>query len=229
MRLLTCLMLGSLSLGAALCWAPATSAHVRLITPEPRADGNSNEGDLKIGPCGQHAGMNGRTDRITTFEPGASITVSFGEFINHPGYYRIALDVDGDDDFPDATASDPDNVPLSDLTNPSLPVYILQYYTDDLSPGFGEEQVYTTTVTLPAIECDNCTLQVIQFMTDNPNMPNYFQCADLVLSASGDDAGAGGPTSSGAGGMTMTTGAGGTSTTGSDTGMGGTASGSTGM
>ena len=47
---------------------------------------------------------------------------------------------------------------------------------------------YLATVTLPDIECDNCTLQVIQVMYDKPPYITpgndiYYQCADLVLRA----------------------------------------------
>ena len=52
-------------------------------------------------------------------------------------------------------------------------------------------------VTLPDIECSNCTLQAIQVMYDKPPyvIPGtdiYYQCADLVLARSqpGIDAGA---------------------------------------
>ena len=41
-------------------------------------------------------------------------------------------------------------------------------------------------VTLPDIECDGCTLQLIQVMTDKPPFDGaddfYYQCADLRLS-----------------------------------------------
>ena len=54
-------------------------------------------------------------------------------------------------------------------------------------------------LTLPDIECSNCTLQVIQFMYDDPAAPYYFQCADLVIAAGGEaqDAGAAAPTNQG--------------------------------
>ncbi|MCA9560948.1 MAG: hypothetical protein KC583_20510, partial [Myxococcales bacterium] len=45
-------------------------------------------------------------------------------------------------------------------------------------------------VTLPDVECDNCTLQVIQVMFDKPPQTSpgndlYYQCADLVLRGDG--------------------------------------------
>jgi hypothetical protein len=51
------------------------------------------------------------------------------------------------------------------------------------TPGGGQSSV---TVTLPDVECERCTLQVIQVMDDKPPymVPGndiYYQCADLVL------------------------------------------------
>jgi hypothetical protein len=50
---------------------------------------------------------------------------------------------------------------------------------------------YEQVITLPNIECTNCTLQLTQMMTDKPPYTTaltsddiYYQCADLVLSAS---------------------------------------------
>jgi hypothetical protein len=50
---------------------------------------------------------------------------------------------------------------------------------------------YSQTITLPNMECSNCTLQVIQLMTDKPPYTTdaasddiYFQCADFVLTNS---------------------------------------------
>ena len=58
-------------------------------------------------------------------------------------------------------------------------------------------QAYEQEITLPNVECDKCTLQVIQVMTDKPPYGDgddiYFQCADIVLSnsATGDEGDAG--------------------------------------
>lgn len=211
------------------------SAHVRLIDPPPRVDGKAGGMQLKNGPCGQTP--NARTTIVTEFSPGETITVTFAEYINHTSYYRVALDVDGDDDFPlrpnqSVMPGDDDPTminPVSDISDTSLPVYILGYDMDDLSPAPMQEQEYTMQVTLPNIECENCTLQLIQFMY-NDDMPYYFQCADIVMRGTVADSTTS-TMSTGAGGMmgtatdstvttvTGTTGAGGagmTVTTGSD-------------
>jgi MYXO-CTERM domain-containing protein len=104
---------------------------------------------------------------------------------------------------------DPEAIhPLSDITDTELDVYILQYYMDDQSGSFMQETSYSTEVTLPNIDCQNCTLQVIQFMY-NDNEPHYFQCADITITATGE------PTTDGAGGTTTS---GGPVTTASTTG-----------
>ena len=76
------------------------AAHIDMIQPPPREVGSSREpnSDLKQGPCGQIA--SGRTSRVSVFEPGETIEVTWRETINHRGYYRIAFDRDGDDAFP---------------------------------------------------------------------------------------------------------------------------------
>ena len=160
---------------------------------------------LKVGPCGQQ--QNERTTTVTDYTGGETITVTFGEYIDHTSYYRIALDVDGDDSFPQRPeeavqqqGDDPESIhPLSDITDTSLDVYILQYYTNDGSAGFMQETSYSTEVTLPNIDCQNCTLQLIQFMYNDPE-PHYYQCADITITATAT------------GDTTTTTGAGDTTT-----------------
>jgi hypothetical protein len=151
-------------------------AHIDLQSPVPREHGRSRDpnSNLKQGPCGQE--VNGRTDRVTVLEPGATVAVTWDETTNHRSYYRIAFDVDGDDAFPtfagtgrDAEGIDP---------NGPCPVdgqVILAYDMDDRAGGS-----HTLEVRLPDVECERCTLQVVQFMYDTLR-PYYFQCADVAL------------------------------------------------
>jgi hypothetical protein len=187
---------GVLALIAGLSAAAESAAHIDLSEPVPREHGRSAEpnADLKQGPCGQVE--NGRTDKVNVFAPGATIDVVWAETTNHPSYYRIAFDRDGDDDLPifagsgiGAASIDPSGVcPVDGQV-------ILAYDMDDRAGG-----THTARVTLPDVECDNCTLQVVQFMYDTIR-PYYFQCADIALRApdagvsqdAGTDAAAGAP------------------------------------
>jgi hypothetical protein len=200
---------------ACLLIAPGASAHVELTSPAPRLAGSATQSQLKFGPCGQTA--NARTDTVTEYEPGETITVEFTEYINHPGYFRVAFDVDGDDDF--GVRADMDSIaPGTDDPESLEPLDdIILAYIDD-----GPVGDYSVEVTLPNVECDNCTLQLIQFMYDKVGNGNddeyYYQCADIVLSGEivggtgGADAGGSGGADAGAGG--------GTAAGGSDTGSG---------
>ena len=168
-------------------------AHLDLTSPTSRYGRDA----LKTGPCGIPAGV--RSPNITSFEPGETIEVRWDEYIDHPGHYRIAFDDNGDDDFVDP--------PLDHFVNP--PSTMGPYSNDTVlldgiaDKGRGESD-YVVTVTLPNMTCDNCTLQVIQVMTDKepfttPGDDIYYQCADLVLREGGTppDAGTGTGTDAG--------------------------------
>jgi hypothetical protein len=159
--------------------------------------------DIKQGPCGRVDGERGTN--VYTYKPGETITIDLEEFVPHPGYFRIAFDNDGDDDFLNPQTVAPINREC--MTNskgepdPKDKCGSTDFYNtpnvlmDNLNPhkrdGWGKKQ-YSWEVTLPDEECDNCTLQIIQVMTDiypihAPYDPSpvgddvYYQCIDLVL------------------------------------------------
>lgn len=112
---------------------------------------------LKVGPCGNVA----RGDNPLVVEAGTDLDVVWEEYIDHPGYYEIWFSPANDEDF---------ELLLGDI--PDLP----------RSPE--GSNVYTATVSLPDVPCEAGTLQVIQYMTENPQSPSlYFSCADVRLVA----------------------------------------------
>ncbi len=153
-----------------------------LTYPPPRTT------SLKAGPCGAAGSTRGAN--VTTLMAGSTITVKWDETIDHPGHYRISFDTDGQDFIVPLTANDStmglENVVadlIMDIQGAPLP--------DAPRP-------YTFDVTLPNIECTNCTLQLIQMMTDKPPYTTdaasndiYYQCADITLVANAPDAGTG--------------------------------------
>jgi len=160
------------------------SAHIQLISPSPRQYLPSEQ---KTGPCGRAGGI--RTANATTFEPGATIEVVWDETVPHQAHYRIAFDDNGHDVFRDpvcttnCTTNDP-LMPPTFAPGNNLPVLL-----DGISDRTGMGR-YRVTLTLPNIECDNCTLQLIQVMYDKrpyvtPGNDVYYQCADLLLRAGG--------------------------------------------
>jgi uncharacterized protein (TIGR03382 family) len=146
--------------------APAVAeAHIQLTSPLPRTLSQ------KTGPCGDTTTP--RSSNPTVLEPGATITVTWNETINHPGHYRVSFDTEGQDF----------TVPLGfeDTTQTE------NVLVDSIADAAGGS--YTQEITLPNVECETCTLQLIQMMTDKPPYGDgndiYFQCADIALRAGG--------------------------------------------
>src|SRR5690606_17740409 len=120
-------------------------------------------------------GGEGPGDTVYTYAPGATITLSWFEFIDHPGHYRVAFDQDGDDDFIEPTTA-------TDLYNSDAVLL-------DGIPDEDGVHDYEVEVTLPDVECESCTLQILQIMTDKPPFGDgndlYYHCIDLRLAGDG--------------------------------------------
>jgi hypothetical protein len=162
----------------------SAAAHIELIDPLPRYQLPSN----KSCPCGdgdsnrrceqtaEESTDPNRSDNVTTFEAGATITVVAEEYIDHSGRMRVAFDPDGAD-----LADFNDNV-LSDVADPS-----------DSMITQANPLVWEFEVTLPTEPCDNCTLQVIQVMNgdmvneviDPAPLSTYYSCADIRIVPAG--------------------------------------------
>lgn len=182
-------MILALAGGLGLLLSSPAEAHLGLDEPQSRY----GQDVLKDAPCGVEGGARTR-DRVTVYEPGETITVRWRETVNHPGHYRIAFDPDGVDDL-----ADPACLAGCDTREPTIErdtpgVIVLE----DMIPDRDTLAMYETRVTLPDLECDNCTLQVIQVMYDKPPQTRpgndiYYQCADLVLRRGASEADAGPP------------------------------------
>lgn len=164
------------------------SAHIRLDYPTSRYPIPDEEDSsfLKEGPCGA-TGDSRTTDasKVTTLVAGSTIEVQFHESVHHDSHYRIAFDLDGQDDFQDPADE-------NDVVDPPVAPVLLDGIMD-VSTG---EDTYSIQVTLPSVPCEQCTLQVIQYMYGRPD-PMYYQCADIVLTAPSTSGGSGAGGSSG--------------------------------
>ena len=160
------------------------AAHIHLTAPQARTD--SLTGDQKDQHCGV-ANQVRNAARVTTFKPGETITVTWMETVQHPGYFRIAFQPNGSVfNIPAAGNGPPAGFPSVDqtgMTDAATGTIILK---DRIPDGMLSAQV-----TLPNMECNNCTLQFIQVMTDKAPYTTdalsddiYFNCADITLSNS---------------------------------------------
>jgi hypothetical protein len=186
--------IGCATLLGIVLWASAPLAHAH-ISLEQGGTHNSRYGDdeIKAGPCGRANGMRGTN--VYMYRPGETINITVVETIPHPGYFRIAFDQDGHDGFVVPAGTEGTNGNCSGDANcgPGKADYCSNetVLLDNLSqhaPGLPGTR-YTFTVTLPNVECQSCTLQVIQMMNDlnvhraaYPADDIYYQCIDIVLS-----------------------------------------------
>jgi hypothetical protein len=215
-----------------LLTSASASAHVEMLTPTPRLPGEAGGNQLKSAPCGQDTNKR-TTDKVTTFKPGEKIEIKMKEYVPHPGYYAVGFDADGDDSLPFPL---PEDLATSSQNNPQTLVNgttILGVRPDTPDCNKEPDETCTLSVTLPNVKCENCTLQLIQFMTGaSLEDAYYYQCADIKLV--GDLAPMGGAGGGGAGGAAGgasggTSGSGGSGGTGGAGGTGGTTMGTAGV
>jgi hypothetical protein len=150
----------------------SANAHVKIISHPMR----NSIANIKEGTCGKSP--DARSTNINTFLSGSTITLQWDEFVPHPGSFRIAFDDDGDD-FPEPSSYE-DLAPTPEPGTTLIATGLFQH-TSAQSQG-----IYSFDVTLPDIECDNCTLQLTQLMTDKPpytvgGNDIYYNCLDVTL------------------------------------------------
>jgi uncharacterized protein (TIGR03382 family) len=166
------------------------SAHIRITSPTPRSTTVLKD---------QHCGATGLARaNIHTVPPGSILHLVWDEYIAHPGWFRISFQQNGDTfEIPLVSngktgSGATSNYPTEDLTGKTDPTTGSLIVADRIM-----HPALSYDVQLPNVECTNCTLQLIQMMTDKPPYTTdtasddiYFACVDLVLSAAAPDAGA---------------------------------------
>jgi MYXO-CTERM domain-containing protein len=209
------LAVGALS-GAALFASSLTpteaEAHFALVTPAAATMQDDLGSPQKTAPCGPN-GAGTPTGAVTTYQAGETITVTIDERICHPGHYRVALAVNDPNELPAAppvTPSQNDECASTVIQDPPTFPVIADGMFEHACPFTGEQSF---DVTLPSdVTCDNCTLQVIQYMSNHNAPCFYYHCANIAIeeapattsatstAASTGSGGAGGATSTAASG-----------------------------
>ena len=183
-----------------LALTPAAEAHFRLLEPASWIEENNLGDPQKAGPCGgvsadpqrnTPANPGKPTNAVTRISGGQKLKIKVQETVMHPGYYRVALSVNGRDDLP----KDPEvitkktergdwSVSGKIVYPPAAPVIAdgLFQHTGG-RPGMEWE----AEIEVPNINCAKCTLQIIQFMADHglnrDGDYSYHHCADLNIRA----------------------------------------------
>lgn len=140
----------------AMLYTEMARAHARFVLDGVVPPRSTSDG-IKTGPCGNIA----RSQNPTTLNAGQQITVEWEETIDHPGSYRIAFSPANDQGFDENVL----------------------YDAIDTQDGGSLPHQYSASITLPNMTCEECTLQLIQVMTDRNPPTLYYSCADIRLIA----------------------------------------------
>ncbi len=184
---------GRMALVGSLLWAAGGAAHTKLTAPPDWLVTDSVGDPQKEAPCGSTAGT--PSNLVTTVQAGSKLTVVWTETVFHPGHWRIAIATDRSQLVTPIPVVDANNCVSAPIeANPSAPVIL-----DNVFPHTSSSAAdYQQDITVPDIQCDACTLQLVQFMASHTPPCFYFHCATLrIVKASavggtgGQDAGAG--------------------------------------
>ena len=182
------------AIGAVVLLAPsAASPHFVLLEPTNLLVQNELGDPQKLAPCGGRSDDPGvPTNAIAQARGGDLLHIKIREAIFHPGYYRVALAVNSRDELPkdpETTTRESPRGPLSVSANvdaeakPPLLADGLFYHTVRPVPGSFHE----ADIRLPNINCEKCTLQIIQWMGEHALNADgdysYHHCASIKITA----------------------------------------------
>jgi hypothetical protein len=167
--------------------------HFRLVEPVSWIVENERGDPQKAGPCGGSNSDWGTPSYVVNeYVGGSNMHLELVETIYHPGHYRVALAVNSMLELPPdpvATTRESERGPWSvsgEIQNPVQPPIL----ADGLFPHSerpASPQTYEADITLPNINCDECFLQVLQWMNEhafnNPGGYSYHHCAVLKITA----------------------------------------------
>lgn len=175
-----------------LAAAPA-SAHFILVAPDAWVEVNVLGDPQKAAPCGTSDLTKGTpTGKVTEMKGGDMLHIKIKETIYHPGHYRVALSVLDRSELPadpEATTREGARGPISVSGKidpaPKPPVLADGLFMHHERPE--KDAFWETDIKLPNINCDKCTVQVLQFMEEHglnrEGDFSYHHCADLKITA----------------------------------------------
>lgn len=150
--------------------------HIKLSAPQSTMMQNTLGDPQKTAPCG---GNGTPTNAVTEVQAGSQLEVRWTETIGHPGHFRIGI-ARSPSDFVTPTAvvmnNDCKSAPIE--ANPSYPTLVDGLFAHTNMPSNVQR---STTITVPMMSCENCTLQLLQFMSNHAPGCFYYQCANLRI------------------------------------------------
>lgn len=181
-------------LSAVFSVAPA-SAHFILEAPAASLEQNAIGDPQKLGPCGgtsQDAGT--PTGAVTELVGGSTLHLKLRETVFHPGHYRVAL--------ARTAAALPDDPETVTREGPRGPISVSATIAADPAPPLLADGLFVHTerpapgtfweadLRVPNIDCENCVVQVIQWMAEHGYNPDgaysYHHCATVSITRNPD-------------------------------------------
>jgi hypothetical protein len=178
---------------AALFVAAPASAHFILLAPDAWVEVNVLGDPQKAAPCGTSDITKGTpTGKVTAMTGGDMLHIKIKETIYHPGYYRVALSVLDRSELPADPVAETRESPRGPISvsgkidsAPKPPVLADGLFEHRVRPEPGS--FFETDIKLPNINCEKCTVQVLQFMEEHGLNKegdfSYHHCADLKITA----------------------------------------------
>lgn len=174
--------------------ATSANAHFKLNSPASWIEEDDRGDPQKLAPCGGTLADGGtRTGVITDVAGGEMMRLAIEETIYHPGHYRVALTRNMNSLPADAeplnmveTQRGPGSGQFPIESNPEAPVLIDGLWENNVRRTGPLE----TEILIPNIDCENCVLQIVQFMSEHPGHREggytYHHCAILNVTANSD-------------------------------------------
>ena len=170
---------------------PRGTAHFRLLEPASWLKEGPLGDPQWMPPCGGSSADPGKpTGLVTSVEGGEKLHIRIQEMAFHPGFYRVALAVNSRDELPpdpEARTEPGPNGPRSvsgAIHYPPMPPVLADGLFVHTAP-FDKEQ--EADVEIPNINCEKCTLQVVEFMAAHGRNKEgdytYHHCAVLQIRA----------------------------------------------
>src|SRR5450432_180843 len=166
----------------AALWIAQGVAHAHFALLQPASALMIEDGGKGAPPCAEGPASN----VVTQVRGGHPIAIDLNEFVFHPGHYRFALSVNSRAELPpDPNVVQDQGVSVSaSIQNPArIPVLADGVFLHSAQPTAD----WQTSLTLPNLNCDKCTLQIIEFMAEHGSNVGggffYHHCSDLKIVA----------------------------------------------
>ncbi len=186
MKLPVCLLIA----GGALLMPVEASAHFNMFEPANMIVQNERGDPQKKGPCGGTTADAGTQSGIVTpVRGGQMLHIKIKETVYHPGHYRVAFaktpgELPADPEIETRQTEKGVQSVSAKIAAAKAPIIADGLFVHNQRPA---PDFWETDVRVPNVDCDNCTLQVIQFMAEHGLNQDggfsYHHCAVLKITA----------------------------------------------